>query len=408
VPPKPADPYFAKFNLPPVPQPPQWLLKVGDRLAICGDSITEQIMYSRAMETYLTVCAPQLQVEVRQFGWNAEAVPGFVARMTNDVLQFNPTIVTTSYGMNDHAYRPYQESIGQTFRLATTAMVEAFKANGLRVVLGSPGCVGGPVRWSTATPDEMNLSLCQLRNIAIEVALEQDVAFADVFWTMLKAGYDARNQYGAGYAIAGVDGVHPGWSGSFVMAYTFLRSLGLSGEIGRIEVDFRRGRASTSEGHELISFDEGQIVIRSRRYPFCATGDVEEDTSIRSAMTLVPFNSELNRLVLIVENLPSHNCRITWGGISRTYTDQQLSLGINLAEDFETNPFLAAFTGVDRAVAAKQAFETQQIKTFFRTSEAATQPDEVLARTEEERYELVRVIRDAFVPVTHSIRIEPL
>src|SRR5678810_847828 len=104
-------------------------LKKGDRLAICGDSITEQKMYSRIMEDYLTMCVPQLEVTVRQYGWGGEVAPGFLARMTNDCLRFKPTIATTCYGMNDHEYRPYEERIGEVYREKSTAIVEAFKAN---------------------------------------------------------------------------------------------------------------------------------------------------------------------------------------------------------------------------------------------------------------------------------------
>ena len=92
------------------------LLRQGDRLAICGDSITEQKMYSRLMEDYLTVCEPELNVTVRQYGWGGERAPGFLARMTNDCLRFKPTIATTCYGMNDHEYRTYEDRIGQTYR----------------------------------------------------------------------------------------------------------------------------------------------------------------------------------------------------------------------------------------------------------------------------------------------------
>ena len=105
---KPADPYFEKFQPVKAPAPAGSLLKTGDRLAICGDSITEQKMYSRAMETYLTVCVPQLQVTVRQYGWGGETAQGFLGRMTNDCLRFHPTIATTCYGMNDHGFRPYE------------------------------------------------------------------------------------------------------------------------------------------------------------------------------------------------------------------------------------------------------------------------------------------------------------
>jgi len=51
----------------------------GDRLAICGDSITEQKQYSRIMEDYLTMCVPELGVSVRQFGWVARKRPASFA-----------------------------------------------------------------------------------------------------------------------------------------------------------------------------------------------------------------------------------------------------------------------------------------------------------------------------------------
>src|SRR5258706_12100711 len=81
---KPADPYFEKFSPLKTPAPKKHFLREGDRLAICGDSITEQKMYSRIMETYLTVCVPELNISVRQYGWSGERAPGFLARMTND------------------------------------------------------------------------------------------------------------------------------------------------------------------------------------------------------------------------------------------------------------------------------------------------------------------------------------
>ena len=68
--PKPDVPFFDKFQPVKAPAVSALALKKGDRLAICGDSITEQKLYSRIMEDYLTMCAPQLKVTVRQFGWS--------------------------------------------------------------------------------------------------------------------------------------------------------------------------------------------------------------------------------------------------------------------------------------------------------------------------------------------------
>jgi lysophospholipase L1-like esterase len=406
---KPGDAYFAKFQPVKAPRPAGLLLRAGDRLAICGDSITEQKMYSRIIETYLTVAVPELGIQVRQFGWSGEVAPGFLARMTNDCLRFHPTVATTCYGMNDHGYRPYEDSIGQRYRQTSDQIVRAFKAAGARVVLGSPGCVGKIPPWSqsrNSTVEDLNLNLCQLRNIDLELARQEGVAFADVFWPMLTGGYAARQKYGQEYALAGKDGVHPGWAGHLVMAYAFLHALGLPGEIGTFTVDLGEAKAAVSEGHEVISFSQGELRIKSRRYPFCTgTGDSAKDDNMRSGSALVPFNAELNRLKLAVKNAPASQYRVTWGAESRTYSAQTLAEGINLVEDFPVNPFSAAFANVDKAVAAKQAYETRQIKDLFHGPEGRADADETSDLTEKARAPLAAAIRTAFVPVEHTLKI---
>jgi len=418
-------PGLEKFD--PVPAPPvtSLLLKRGDRLAICGDSITEQKMYSRLMEDYLTVCVPELKVTVRQYGWGGERAPGFLARMTNDCLRFNPTVATTCYGMNDHEYRAYEDRIGQTYRQKSRAIVDAFKANHARVVLGSAGCVGkvpGWVRTGNWTVDDLNLNLCRLRNIDIELAAQEKVRFADVFWPMLTAGAAAQKQFGTNYAIAGKDGVHPGWAGHTVMAYAFLKALGVSGDIGTFTVDLKRGKMKASSGHKVLSAKDGEFQICSSRYPFCACLETaqgkppypvcdqdnpERDDSIRSAMDLIPFNEDLNRLMLICKNAQAQAYRISWGTLTKEFTGEQLMHGVNLAAAFPCNPFCAAFAKVDTAVAAKQAYETRQVKIIFHGGEGKADMAGAVARTEQERAPLAQAVAAAFVPVTHTLKIVP-
>lgn len=297
---KPDDPFFASYEPLKAPAPGALLLKTGDRLAICGDSITEERKYSRLMEIYLTVCVPELKVTVRQYGWAGETAEGFLARMKSDCLRFNPTVATTSYGMNDYQYRPYDEANGQWYRERYDAVVKTFKDSGTRVVLGSSSCVGKVASWvksASGTVEEHNQHLCKLRNIGIEIAEKEHVRFADVFWTTFLAGFEGRKRYGGSYAIAGQDGVHPGWAGQLVMAYAFLRAMGLSGEIGVFTVDLEQGTASATAGHVVDGFADGELRVTSQRYPFCATGETNQDSSVRSGMTLVPFNRELNRLI---------------------------------------------------------------------------------------------------------------
>src|SRR6185312_9210662 len=160
------------------PQPTHLILRHGDRLAICGDSITEQKMYSRIMEDYLTMCVPQLAVIVRQYGWSGERAPEFLRRMTNDVLRFEPTVATTCYGMNDHEYRTYEDRIGDTYRTNQELVVSTFLHWGVRPIVGSAGCVGKVPTWQkdrSFNIDELNSNLGTLRNIDAQIATRMNV-----------------------------------------------------------------------------------------------------------------------------------------------------------------------------------------------------------------------------------------
>jgi lysophospholipase L1-like esterase len=404
---KPDATVFAKFNPRMAPAPKGLLLHENDRLAIIGDSITEQKMYSRILETYLTACLPELKVTVRQYGWGGETAEGFKNRMVNDALRFKPTIATTCYGMNDHKYRAYDAANGQWYRDNQLAIVKGFKAAGARFVLGSPGCVGPKVPWSNAGSEAMNLNLCELRNIDIDIAQQEQVAFADVFWPMLTLGWKATNQFGENYAIAGKDAVHPGWAGQVVMATAFLQALGVDGDLGTFTVDLGAGKASATGGHEVVAFTNGELTLKSGRYPFCApAGELSDDNSIRSGMALTDFNSRFNRLRLVVKKAPAKEYKVTWGPETKTFSGKELADGILLPARFAKTPFDDAFKRLDEAVAHKQNYETKQIKSLFHGEEGRVDMEATVALTEKARAPLAAAIREALVPVTHTVKIE--
>lgn len=412
-----------RLDLLPAPVYSDSFLRKGDRLAICGDSITEQKMYSRLIEDYLTMCVPELNVTVRQYGWSGERAGGFLGRMTNDCLRFNPTIATTCYGMNDHEYRPYEDRIGNTYRQNSEAIIRAFKAHNVRVIQGSPGCVGKMPQWvksATGTVDDLNVNLAKLRNLGIELANAEGVRFADVYWPMIGAGYAGQAIYGSDFAIAGKDGVHPDWSGQALMAYAFLKAMGVQGGIGELVVDLKRKRLTVSEGHELISSQNGEYSIRSSRYPFCVclpaqqgvagypdcAQDISLDRTIASVTKLIPFHQDLNRFTLKVKGAKtSAMYTVTWGETSKAFSGLKLAQGVNLAEEFPVNPFSGAFSKVDAAIAAKQAFETKQIKEIFHGQQGKTNMEEAARTTEAERSKLAAEIAKSFMPVTHTLKV---
>ncbi|QJE97880.1 SGNH/GDSL hydrolase family protein [Luteolibacter luteus] len=401
---------LSAYVLDPAPEPSGLLLRKGDRVAICGDSITEQKRYSVIMEAYLTASLPELEITCRQYGWSGEQAGGFLGRLQSDVLRFQPTFATSCYGMNDFRYVPYNEQIAEEYRKNETTMVQAFKKAGARVLLGSPGIIDTVPHWvksAAGTKEDLNLSLSKFRNIGIQIAAAEQVAFADVYRPMLVADYDAEKLHGPDFMVAGKDGVHPGWAGQVVMAYAFLKGMGIDGDLGTITFDATSGKASSSFGHEVISSQDGKITLKSTKIPFSpGPGDLKSDDSIRAGLALIPFDDELNRITLKVASPSATSYEVTWGETSKTYSSEELAKGVNLAKDFQTHPLLPAFKKIWDAVAAKQEYETRQIKQLVHGPEGAADLEGTFAVTEKARAPLAKAIADAKQPVEHVITIK--
>ena len=400
---------------------PASLLKPGLRLAIAGDSITEQKIYSRVIETYLTVCAPELKAGVCQFGWSGETANGFAGRMDNDLRDFAPTVVTLCYGMNDGGYRAYEPAIGQGYEKALRSIVSRLVTNGVTVVVGGPGAVDTKYfarPTSTNAAEVYNENLGQLDAIAKSLATEVKMPHADVHGAMMDAMAKAKAALGADYDVCGHDGVHPGPDGQLVMAYAFLKAMGLDGDLGTITVDLK-GQATAAGGHKILSAQGGRVEGESTRYPFCFTGGEKTSDGTRSMLPFVPFNQDLNRLTLVVKNLGGERASVVWGTASNEFSRAELEKGINLAAAFPNNPFNEPFQKVDAAVAAKQNFETFLVKNVITglprimaalegDAEAAKAVALIRQKLWAKQAGYADQVRAAFLPVKHTLTIEPV
>ncbi len=395
------------------------------RLAIIGDSITEQMIYSKFMEAYILACAGRKDVSVFQFGWSGETASGFANRAENDLSAFKPTIVTLCYGMNDGTYRTYNDSIGGNYEKAMRSVLEKLKAIGVsQIVIGSPGAVDtkyfqrNPTEFGAKSPAEgYNDNLKHLRDIDEKLAGEMKTAFADVHTPLVESMAKAKKGKGEDYDVCGRDGVHPGANGQLIMAYAFLKSLGCDGNIAEITVDMK-GAANASEGHKILSSSNGKIELESIRYPFCFDADPNQSASNRSILPYVAFNQDLNRFILKVKNLSSAKAEVSWDSETKEFTKEQLDAGINLAAEFAKTPFDGNFSKISQAVGAKQNFERQMIKaviTQFRSIADYVKDDaELKSACDALKDKLGRMqlkkdaeLKALIVPVKHSITVVP-
>lgn len=395
------------------------VLRRGARVAVVGDSITEQKLYSKFLELYLLVCLPDLDLKVIQLGWGGERAPGFEARMENDLLPWKPDVVTTCYGMNDGSYRKFEPRIGEAYERSLRAIVERLKVAGATVVVGSPGAVDTVTfKMPSVSPADYNVNLSRLRDIARSISAEKGQPFANVHDTMYQAMGKAKAALGDAYDVCGADGFHPQANGHLLMAQAFLEGLGVDGDLGEIVLDLKQG-ASARGGHSVVSSSGGSATIESSRYPFCFYGDGKAPSSTRSILPHCSFNERLNRFRLVVKGLTSERARVRWGGATKSFARSDLEKGINLAAEFLDNPFSAPFQKVEEVVSRKQGFETPMIKeaiTRLRTFRdlvggADPQAEQAMALLRErllaKQAELHAAARAAVVPVRHEISVEP-
>lgn len=396
------------------------LLQPRTRVAIAGDSLTQQALYSRMIEVYLHACVPQLEAAVLQLGWSGERLSGFNRRLSNDLLFWSPTLVLTAYGINDGGFQPFSEQTGARYREELLTTISKLREARVDLLLGTPGVVDSyHYQRDPEAAATYNQTLHRLAEITREVAAEEAVPVAPLHEQLRQTMSEAKAVIGDSYPVAGTDGIHPLPNGHLIIAYTFLRAMGLDGEIGTFTVDWDSSTASASSGHRVVSFVNGDLTLESRRYPFCFTGSPVSPNGTVSILPYLPFNRDLNRLTLILDNLPSEKATVRWGREERQFTRQELAQGINLAAHFQINPFQARFQQLDLAVAAKQRFEITMIKELIhnmpeleqRRPEDTALRDALLILRErllDEQERLTLRMRELVQPLTHTITIVPL
>jgi lysophospholipase L1-like esterase len=409
------------------------VLRPGDLVAVCGDSITQGGAYPRFVEVYLRACLGGTAAAVRNSGWSGTGSDHFAAHLADTVLPLQPAVATVCFGMNDGGYAAADDGTERRYGESLAQSVRKLRAAGVRtVVLASPGVVDSRYfknpKHAAVDAAAYNRTLARLGEVARRVAGEEGALFADVHTAMATGMAAAKQRYGQDYAVAGeMDGVHAGPPGHLAMAYAMLKALGCDGDLGTITVDAAAGTASAPAGHRVVSAKPGEVVVESSRYPFCffsGRGDPPQEhvlpfeahlNGTAAMLAAVPFNQDLNRFRLRVTGLGAANAAVTWGAQTRRYTAAELEAGINLAADFLDNPFVPAFLELYRAVRAKQDAENQWIKEFRGDRRPALArllgADSAELLQLDRGYAAVHAALDrrcAVRPVTHTIRIEVL
>ncbi|MDD3951129.1 MAG: SGNH/GDSL hydrolase family protein [Desulfobacterales bacterium] len=381
-----------------------------ERLAFIGDSITASNGYSVQLETYLKACAGKRNIKVRSFAFPGDTALGFNKRL-DEVIDWKPTIATIQFGMNDGFYGRYTDWMGDNYRKGLTVAINALRKAGCIVYLATP-TVMDPVYGKPSSiyagkcdAETYNLTLKKLAGFTEEISKAQNIREVELFELMSKVMMQCKQKYGEKYAFAGLDGVHPGANGQMVITHAFLEALEMDGKIAEIHADMK-GEASVSEGHEVLSWKDGELELESRRYPFCHSPETEE------VLSFIPFQEKFNRFELKFANLPDGKYEISWGPYVKNFSADELVRGINLADEFRINPFTTVFRVLHKQIECKQQYEVFlvfELLPQLRNIEKSATPEAVnVLKKQLANHQVTteRKIAGSLFPVKHKIKIK--
>lgn len=218
-------------------------LKEGDRVVFYGDSITDQRLYTTFAESYVVTRFPRLQVNFTHSGWGGDRVSGggggpVDLRLKRDVLAYEPSVMTIMLGMNDGAYRAFDEGIFDQYRTGYEHIVKTVTEArpGLRLTLIQPS----PFDDVTQAPrfeGGYNRVLVRYGDFVKDLAQREHATVADLNGPVVAALEKAKASNAELAAKIIPDRVHPGPAGHLLMAAELLKAWNAPARVTSVEID---------------------------------------------------------------------------------------------------------------------------------------------------------------------------
>lgn len=330
------------------------LLRDGDRMVFCGDSITDAKHYPRLVMDYFALRRPGTKIVFFNAGITGSAAKGWVKDgVERHLLSRHPTLVSICLGMNDGQYRAFDEKIAAEYLVNMTTLVRQLKAAGVRVILLTPGVIDDDRIKPQFGKGVYNETLRQLAQRVERIAASEQVPAFDLHRLMLDVQTHAKADDRDFTMIP--DGVHPGELGHVLMAYGILKLLDAVEPAAGLTIDAAKATAtgrqcSVTDLH--VEADRMGFTRADRALPTYLPPD-----ALRTLTRYTTIPAELNDYRLTVTGLKAGrwNVRVENKSLG-VYTAEQLAAGVNLA--FDPGPWQALATSIDhRAAEASRQYD---------------------------------------------------
>jgi lysophospholipase L1-like esterase len=364
-----------------------FFFKDGDRVVMIGDSITEQLLYSNYVEMWTVSRFPAWKLSFRNTGIGGDTSQGGKRRFARDVLAHHPTAMTVDFGMNDAAYRAFEEGRFKPYMEGLQSMADQAKEANIRAAWITPQ----PIEPNDATPalSGYNLTLEKFSAGVGEIAQKNGGLFVDQFHPYLKVLEKARTA-DAKNRIGGGDPVHPGPPGQALMASAILKGLHFPTLVAAAEID-AAGKKADGKNCKISNLEvkDGAVSFEQldSALPFFPA-------PAASILKWAPIRDELNVYALKVMGLKPGNYEVRLGGTKvAEHSADELAKGVSLTEAaLKAGPVADQVNAVWSAVQAKNKYFHDNI---FRGVVLAGRPSfieskDLIAQVEAERESVIK------------------
>lgn len=320
----------------------------GDRIVFLGNSITDGGHYHSYIWLYYMTRFPDMRLTILNAGIGGDKASDMYKRLDGDVFSKMPTVLITTFGMNDSGYFEYNGDEPEKF---ADKMVESsydsykqmegrFKTlpNTRIVLLGSsPYDETAKIEGNDPFKNK-NKAMLRIVDFQRKSAEENNWEFFDFNEPMTRLNQKMQ-QTDPTFALCGNDRIHPDNDGHMVMAYLFLKAQGFTGkEVADINID---AAASEIKSTSNCIVSDLKKTSASLKFDYLAHAlPYPLDTIARGwgskmsqakATAVVPFMDEMNREILKVTGLKGKHKLLIDDEEIGVWSADDYAKGINLA-----------------------------------------------------------------------------
>lgn len=307
----------------------------GDRVVIYGDSITAQQLYSVDTQAFVETRYPKLNVSWVNSGWGGDRVSGgsggdIDLRIERDIIPFRPTVMTCMLGMNDGAYRSFDQSIFDTYSKGYQYILNKVGKEdpGVRLTLIEPS----PWDDITVPRGGYNDTLARYSDEVLRIGHSIGATVVDFQHPMNDMLTRAKSidPTNAPNIIPGR--VHPSPGGHVFMASQLVKGWGMGALVSNVGIDAASGKVIHADNASVSNLSSNGTVSwteieGSLPLPLDFTDPVA-NLVLKSSDIVATLDQE----TLAVSNLSaaSYDLKIDNADLGQ-FTKEQLAQGINLA-----------------------------------------------------------------------------